>query len=195
MKVDDARIHGDGLGLSSTRSWRPELDSWWQKVAVMPLLMVHHPDVEWFFWVDSDAVFTGGARAGAPRSRARPLLPLPGPCSPCQAHAPPARPMLPLPGPCSRCQAHAPPARPMTPCQAHPPPARPLLPSEGNRSLLLCDLCISDIDFEYPMDALSRVPPCHLWHKPDWCTMHKTWYAATDVHRPLPSVSSSFCSF
>lgn len=61
-KMDYARLHGMQM-VSLDAPVRPELDSWWQKVAAMPLLMAGHPDVEWFFWMDADAVFTGEHRA------------------------------------------------------------------------------------------------------------------------------------
>ena len=35
------------------------LDSFWTKQPLVRKLMLSHPEVEWFWWMDSDAIFTG----------------------------------------------------------------------------------------------------------------------------------------
>ncbi|CAI7903596.1 unnamed protein product [Closterium sp. NIES-54] len=36
----------------------PRLKTFWVKLPMLRMLMLQHPDVEWFFWVDSDAMIT-----------------------------------------------------------------------------------------------------------------------------------------
>ncbi|CAI6006412.1 unnamed protein product [Closterium sp. NIES-64] len=40
----------------------PRLKTFWVKLPMLRMLMLQHPDVEWFLWVDSDAMITGEAR-------------------------------------------------------------------------------------------------------------------------------------
>ena len=37
----------------------PILTSFWSKLPLLRTLILAHPEVEWFWWMDSDAIFTG----------------------------------------------------------------------------------------------------------------------------------------
>ncbi|CAM6093441.1 unnamed protein product [Calypogeia fissa] len=57
LKVDYARIHGFEIYYNLV--WLdPLFGGWWAKLPTLRKLMLTHPEIEWFFWVDSDAVFT-----------------------------------------------------------------------------------------------------------------------------------------
>ncbi|CAM6127049.1 unnamed protein product [Calypogeia fissa] len=57
LKVDYARIHGFEIYYNLV--WLDTLfGGWWAKLPTLRKLMLTHPEIEWFFWVDSDAVFT-----------------------------------------------------------------------------------------------------------------------------------------
>ncbi|XP_062217544.1 probable glycosyltransferase 7 [Phragmites australis] len=56
-KVDYCRLHGVQL-LYNTALLRPSMDLYWAKIPVVRAAMVAHPEVEWVWWVDSDAVLT-----------------------------------------------------------------------------------------------------------------------------------------
>jgi hypothetical protein len=56
-KVDYCRLHGVPL-LYSAALLRPSMDRYWAKIPAVRAAMVAHPDAEWVWWVDSDAVLT-----------------------------------------------------------------------------------------------------------------------------------------
>ncbi|XP_057784420.1 glycosyltransferase 6-like [Salvia miltiorrhiza] len=56
-KVDYCRIHSYGI-LYNNAFLQPEMRSYWAKIPVIRAAMVAHPEAEWLFWVDSDAIFT-----------------------------------------------------------------------------------------------------------------------------------------
>ncbi|KAI8534779.1 hypothetical protein RHMOL_Rhmol10G0123300 [Rhododendron molle] len=56
-KVDYCRIHGYDIFYSNA-FLHPKMGSWWVKMPVLRATMLAHPEAEWIFWVDSDAVFT-----------------------------------------------------------------------------------------------------------------------------------------
>ncbi|KAE9449587.1 hypothetical protein C3L33_18509, partial [Rhododendron williamsianum] len=56
-KVDYCRIHGYDIFYNNA-FLHPKMVSWWTKMPVLRATMLAHPEAEWIFWVDSDAVFT-----------------------------------------------------------------------------------------------------------------------------------------
>ncbi|KAK9949180.1 hypothetical protein M0R45_004714 [Rubus argutus] len=56
-KVDYCRIHGHDLFYNNA-FLHPEMKSYWAKIPVIRAAMVAHPEAEWIWWVDSDALFT-----------------------------------------------------------------------------------------------------------------------------------------
>jgi len=56
-KADYCRLHGVQL-LYNMALLRPSMDRYWAKIPVIRAAMVAHPEAEWVWWVDSDAVFT-----------------------------------------------------------------------------------------------------------------------------------------
>ncbi|GJN22079.1 hypothetical protein PR202_gb09612 [Eleusine coracana subsp. coracana] len=56
-KIDYCRLHGVPL-LYNTALLRPSMDRYWAKIPLVRAAMVAHPDAEWVWWVDSDAVLT-----------------------------------------------------------------------------------------------------------------------------------------
>ncbi|GMY11928.1 glycosyltransferase 6-like [Fagus crenata] len=56
-KVDYCRIHGYEIFYNNAYL-QPKMDSYWAKIPVVRAAMLAHPEVEWIWWVDSDAVFT-----------------------------------------------------------------------------------------------------------------------------------------
>ncbi|KAL5213425.1 hypothetical protein ABZP36_024272 [Zizania latifolia] len=56
-KVDYCRLNGVQL-LYNTALLRPSMDRYWAKIPVVRAAMVAHPEAEWVWWVDSDAVLT-----------------------------------------------------------------------------------------------------------------------------------------
>ncbi|XP_052197018.1 glycosyltransferase 6-like [Diospyros lotus] len=56
-KVDYCRIHGCDVFYSNT-FLHPKMRSYWAKLPLVRAAMVAHPEAEWIWWVDSDAVFT-----------------------------------------------------------------------------------------------------------------------------------------
>ncbi|CAM6127050.1 unnamed protein product [Calypogeia fissa] len=56
-KIDYARMHGFEI-YYNLFFLDPLFEHWWSKIPVLRKLILTHPDIEWFFWVDSDAVFT-----------------------------------------------------------------------------------------------------------------------------------------
>ncbi|XAR51382.1 Xyloglucan 6-xylosyltransferase [Bertholletia excelsa] len=56
-KVDYCRIHGYDIFYNNA-FMHPKMRSYWAKIAVIRAAMLSHPEAEWIYWVDSDAVFT-----------------------------------------------------------------------------------------------------------------------------------------
>lgn len=56
-KVDYCRIHGYDVFYNNALL-HPKMGSFWAKIPVVRAAMVAHPEAEWIWWVDSDAVFT-----------------------------------------------------------------------------------------------------------------------------------------
>lgn len=56
-KVDYCRVHGYQIFYNNA-FFDPEMRSFWAKIPVLRAAMVAHPEVEWLFWIDSDAIFT-----------------------------------------------------------------------------------------------------------------------------------------
>ncbi|KAF8779563.1 hypothetical protein HU200_002492 [Digitaria exilis] len=56
-KLDYCRLHGIKL-LYNRDFLHPAMTSYWAKIPIVRAAMVAHPDAEWIWWVDSDAVFT-----------------------------------------------------------------------------------------------------------------------------------------
>ncbi|KAL3526901.1 hypothetical protein ACH5RR_011557 [Cinchona calisaya] len=56
-KADYSRIHGYDI-FYNTACLDPKLCNVWAKVALIRAVMVAHPEAEWIWWMDSDAVFT-----------------------------------------------------------------------------------------------------------------------------------------
>ncbi|GJN13780.1 hypothetical protein PR202_gb00524 [Eleusine coracana subsp. coracana] len=56
-KIDYCRLHGVEI-VYNTAHLDPELTGYWSKIPIARRLMLAHPEVEWIWWVDSDAIFT-----------------------------------------------------------------------------------------------------------------------------------------
>ncbi|XP_002980080.2 xyloglucan 6-xylosyltransferase 2 [Selaginella moellendorffii] len=56
-KIDYCRLHGIELFYNAA-TFSSDLPSWWVKLPLLRSWMIARPDVEWFWWMDSDAVFT-----------------------------------------------------------------------------------------------------------------------------------------
>ncbi|CAM6093443.1 unnamed protein product [Calypogeia fissa] len=56
-KIDYARMHGFEMYYNFV-FLDPHFGGYWAKLPILRKLMLTHPEIEWFFWVDSDAVFT-----------------------------------------------------------------------------------------------------------------------------------------
>ncbi|KAI4330732.1 hypothetical protein MLD38_028990 [Melastoma candidum] len=56
-KVDYCRIHGCEVFYNNVLL-QPKMFSFWAKYAAVHAAMLAHPEAEWIWWVDSDAVFT-----------------------------------------------------------------------------------------------------------------------------------------
>lgn len=56
-KVDYCRINGYDIFYGNT-FLHPKMRSYWAKLPLIRAAMVAHPEAEWIWWVDSDAVFT-----------------------------------------------------------------------------------------------------------------------------------------
>ncbi|KAK1383187.1 Galactomannan galactosyltransferase 1 [Heracleum sosnowskyi] len=56
-KVDYCRIHGYDI-FYNTALLHPKMDKLWAKVAAIRAAMLAHPEMEWIWWVDADAVVT-----------------------------------------------------------------------------------------------------------------------------------------
>ncbi|KAH9533215.1 hypothetical protein CY35_18G040100 [Sphagnum magellanicum] len=56
-KVDYCRLHDIELFYNLDKI-DDEMTSWWVKVFLTHMLMLKHPEVDWIWWMDSDAIFT-----------------------------------------------------------------------------------------------------------------------------------------
>ncbi|XP_052197017.1 galactomannan galactosyltransferase 1-like [Diospyros lotus] len=56
-KVDYCRIHGYDIFYNNVLL-QPKMHTYWAKIPAIRAAMVAHPEVEWIWWVDSDAAFT-----------------------------------------------------------------------------------------------------------------------------------------
>ncbi|KAG6594966.1 Glycosyltransferase 6, partial [Cucurbita argyrosperma subsp. sororia] len=56
-KMDYCRIHGYDIFYNNAYL-QPQMDSFWAKLPIIRATMMAHPEVEWIWWMDSDAVFT-----------------------------------------------------------------------------------------------------------------------------------------
>ncbi|KAL0431484.1 UNVERIFIED_CONTAM: putative glycosyltransferase 7 [Sesamum radiatum] len=56
-KVDYSRRHGIDIFYNNVL-FQPKMFSFWAKTPTVKAAMVAHPEVEWIWWVDSDAAFT-----------------------------------------------------------------------------------------------------------------------------------------
>ncbi|KAG0530129.1 LOW QUALITY PROTEIN: hypothetical protein BDA96_05G158300 [Sorghum bicolor] len=56
-KLDYCRLHGIEL-LYNTALLEPSMVAYWAKIPAVRAAMLAHPDAEWVWWVDADAVFT-----------------------------------------------------------------------------------------------------------------------------------------
>ncbi|KAL6510964.1 hypothetical protein OROGR_022088 [Orobanche gracilis] len=56
-KVDYCRINGYGIFYNNAHL-EPKMGFYWAKIPIVRAAMLAHPEIEWMFWVDSDAVFT-----------------------------------------------------------------------------------------------------------------------------------------
>ncbi|PAN16027.1 hypothetical protein GQ55_3G028700 [Panicum hallii var. hallii] len=56
-KIDYCRLHGVDI-VHNMAHLDPELTGYWSKIPLVRRLMLAHPEVEWVWWVDSDAIFT-----------------------------------------------------------------------------------------------------------------------------------------
>lgn len=56
-KVDYCRIHGHDIFYSDSLL-HPKMNLYWAKLPVVKAAMLAHPEAEWIWWVDSDAIFT-----------------------------------------------------------------------------------------------------------------------------------------
>ncbi|KAL2322854.1 hypothetical protein Fmac_027233 [Flemingia macrophylla] len=56
-KVDYCRIHNCEV-YYNTLHLNPKMDSYWAKLQALRAAMMAHPEAEWFWWLDADAVIT-----------------------------------------------------------------------------------------------------------------------------------------
>ncbi|OEL19243.1 putative glycosyltransferase 6 [Dichanthelium oligosanthes] len=56
-KLDYCRLHGVEL-LYNTAHLEPSMVAYWAKIPAVRAAMLAHPEAEWVWWVDADAVFT-----------------------------------------------------------------------------------------------------------------------------------------
>ncbi|KAL6566867.1 hypothetical protein OROMI_015271 [Orobanche minor] len=56
-KVDYCRLNGYGIFYNNAHL-EPKMGFYWAKIPIVRAAMLAHPEVEWIFWVDSDAIFT-----------------------------------------------------------------------------------------------------------------------------------------
>lgn len=56
-RIDYARLHGLEF-FYNVATFEKEMNSFWAKLPLIRKLMLNHPEVEWIWWMDSDAIFT-----------------------------------------------------------------------------------------------------------------------------------------
>jgi len=56
-KIDYCRLHGIEI-VYNMAHFDKELNGYWSKLPLIRRLMLSHPEVEWIWWMDSDALFT-----------------------------------------------------------------------------------------------------------------------------------------
>ncbi|WCJ33209.1 Galactosyl transferase GMA12/MNN10 family protein [Euphorbia peplus] len=56
-KVDYCRVHGYDIFYNNVLL-HPKMNSYWAKLPVVKAAMLAHPEAEWIWWVDADALFT-----------------------------------------------------------------------------------------------------------------------------------------
>ncbi|KAG0557530.1 hypothetical protein M758_11G134400 [Ceratodon purpureus] len=56
-RIDYARLHGLEF-FYNMATFEKEMSSFWAKLPLLRKVMLNHPDVEWVWWMDSDAIFT-----------------------------------------------------------------------------------------------------------------------------------------
>ncbi|XP_065875935.1 glycosyltransferase 6-like [Euphorbia lathyris] len=56
-KVDYCRIHGYDIFYNNVLL-HPKMNSFWAKLPVVKAAMLAHPEAEWIWWIDADALFT-----------------------------------------------------------------------------------------------------------------------------------------
>ncbi|KAM7250963.1 hypothetical protein ACFE04_022846 [Oxalis oulophora] len=56
-KVDYCRLHGYDIFYSNVL-FNPKMHTYWAKLPAVKATMLAHPEAEWIWWVDSDAIFT-----------------------------------------------------------------------------------------------------------------------------------------
>ncbi|KAJ0096921.1 hypothetical protein Patl1_28494 [Pistacia atlantica] len=56
-KVDYCRIHGYDIFYNNVLL-NPKMNSFWAKIPIVKAAMLAHPEAEWIWWVDSDALFS-----------------------------------------------------------------------------------------------------------------------------------------
>ncbi|XP_010477059.1 PREDICTED: xyloglucan 6-xylosyltransferase 4-like [Camelina sativa] len=56
-KIDYCRLHGIEI-VYNMANLDEELSGYWTKLPMIRILMLSHPEVEWIWWMDSDALFT-----------------------------------------------------------------------------------------------------------------------------------------
>ena len=56
-RIDYARLHGLEV-FYNMATFEKEMSSFWAKLPLLRKVMLNHPDVEWLWWMDSDAIFT-----------------------------------------------------------------------------------------------------------------------------------------
>jgi len=56
-RIDYARLHGLEF-FYNVATFQKEMNSFWAKLPLLRKLMLTHPEVEWLWWMDSDAIFT-----------------------------------------------------------------------------------------------------------------------------------------
>ncbi|CAN6372322.1 unnamed protein product [Urochloa humidicola] len=57
-KLDYVRLHTNIKFLYNTAHLEPSMVAYWAKIPLVRAAMLAHPDAEWVWWVDADAVFT-----------------------------------------------------------------------------------------------------------------------------------------
>ncbi|KAG0563193.1 hypothetical protein KC19_8G010500 [Ceratodon purpureus] len=56
-RIDYARLHGMEF-FYNVATFQKEMNSFWAKLPLLRNLMLNHPETEWIWWMDSDAIFT-----------------------------------------------------------------------------------------------------------------------------------------